>query len=92
MDSGGGGGDSGGGVEGRGLLLLSSPALPPFSSQARVRYRLSLDGPSAFDLLLMTPYWWKASEETREELRREGLVTEVDVLVSTIEREDLDLL
>lgn len=90
MDSG-GGGDSGGGVEGRGLLL-SSPALPPFSSQARVRYRLSLDGPSAFDLLLMTPYWWKASEETREELRREGLETEVDVLVSTVEREDLDLL
>ena len=94
MDGGGGGGGSGGGggpeggVEGG----LSPSALPPFSSQSRVRHRLSLDGPSAFDLLRMTPYWWKASEETREAVRKEGLETEVDVLISTVEREDLDLL
>ncbi len=67
-------------------------ALPPFSSQARIQYRLSLDGPAAFDLLRMTPYWWRASEETRARVRREGLETGVDVLVSVVERAELDLL
>jgi 23S rRNA (guanine745-N1)-methyltransferase len=63
-----------------------------FSSQARVQYRLSLDGPAAFDLLQMTPYWWKASDETKARIREQGLETEVDVLVGVVERGELDLM
>ena len=70
----------------------AAAALPPFSSQARIQYRLSLDGPAAFDLLRMTPYWWRASEATREKVKEKGLETEVDVLVSVVERSELDLL
>ena len=69
-----------------------SSTLPKTSSQTRVRYQLSLDGPAAFDLLQMTPYWWKASEDTKKRVREEGFETEVDVLVSVVERAELDVL
>ncbi|MDG3088678.1 23S rRNA (guanine(745)-N(1))-methyltransferase [Vibrio hannami] len=37
--------------------------------EEKLNYQMSLSGPLAFDLLQMTPFAWKASDEFREELK-----------------------
>jgi 23S rRNA (guanine745-N1)-methyltransferase len=56
-----------------------------------VRYDLHLTQPSITNLIQMTPYWWKATEDQQQRIRlAEALTVTVDVVVST--HHDLDVL
>lgn len=58
---------------------------PPPVASTRVRFELVIDGGNAVhDLLQMTPYWWKATDDQRQAIGAlDHLTTTVDVIVAT---------
>lgn len=55
--------------------------------QQSLGYTLTLTGPEALQLLQMTPFAWRASEETRQALGSSGLTCETDFVIRLHQRQ-----